>query len=167
MIIQLEYETDKELPVDCLKLSELVGDKVLELENCPYEAEVCLVVTDNEGIREINREFRQIDRATDVLSFPSIPFESPCDYAILEQDESYFDLDSGNLVLGDIMISADKVLSQAEEYGHSVEREFSFLVAHSMLHLLGYDHMTPEEAEVMEKKQNEALSALGIERNAG
>ncbi len=165
MNIQLEYETEKTLPVDCLKLSSLVADKVLELENCPYEAEVCLVITDNEGIHEINRQFRQIDRATDVLSFPSVPFDKPCNYAILEEDDSYFDLDSGNLVLGDIMISAEKVLSQAEEYGHSAEREFSFLVAHSMLHLLGYDHMTPEEAEVMERKQNEVLNALGIERN--
>ena len=78
--------------------------------------------------------------------------------------ESYFDLDTDELLLGDIMISVDKVFAQAEEYGHSVTREFCFLVAHSMLHLLGYDHMTPEEAAVMEAKQAKALDELGITR---
>ena len=82
----------------------------------------------------------------------------------MEEDESYFDLDTDELLLGDIMISVDKVFAQAEEYGHSVTREFCFLVAHSMLHLLGYDHMTPGEAEVMEAKQAKALKELGITR---
>ena len=99
-----------------------------------------------------------------MLSFPMIPFETPGDYDIVEEDESYFDLDTDELLLGDIMISVDKVFAQAEEYGHSVKREFSFLVAHSMLHLLGYDHMTPEEASVMETKQAKALEELGITR---
>ena len=165
MIVQLDYETEKTLPIDCEKLAVMVGDKVLEMEQCPYEAEVSLVITDNEGIYPVNREFRNIDRPTDVLSFPAVPFETPCDYQILEEDDSYFDLDSGNLVLGDIMISSEKVAAQAEEYGHSITREFAFLVAHSVLHLLGYDHMTPEEASVMEQKQTQALHSLGIERN--
>ena len=82
-----------------------------------------------------------------------------------EDDESCFDLDSGELLLGDIMISAERAAAQAEEYGHSVKREFCFLVAHSMLHLLGYDHMTPEEAAVMEAKQEEVLQRLGITRD--
>ena len=99
-----------------------------------------------------------------MLSFPMIPFESPADYGIVEEDESYFDLDTGELLLGDIMISVDKVFAQSEEYGHSITREFCFLVAHSMLHLLGYDHMTPEEAAVMEAKQARALDELGITR---
>ena len=73
----------------------------------------------------------------------------------MEEDESYFDLDTDELLLGDIMISVDKVFTQAEEYGHSVTREFCFLVAHSMLHLLGYDHMTPGEAAVMEDKNRD------------
>ena len=112
----------------------------------------------------MNTEFREIAAPTDVLSFPMIPFETPADYAIVEEDESYFDLDTDELLLGDIMISVDKVFAQAEEYGHSVTREFCFLVAHSMLHLLGYDHMTPEEAVVMENKQRTALDELGITR---
>ena len=165
MTVQLEYETEKTLPIDCEKLAVSVAERVLEMEKCPYEAEVSLVITDNEGIHQVNREFRNIDRPTDVLSFPAVPFETPCDYEILEEDDSYFDLDSGNLVLGDIMISSEKVVSQAEEYGHSITREFAFLVAHSILHLLGYDHMTPEEAEIMEQKQTQALHSLGIERN--
>ena len=165
MTVQLEYETEKTLPIDCEKLAVSVAERVLEMEECPYEAEVSLVITDNEGIHQVNREFRNIDRPTDLLSFPAVPFETPCDYEILEEDDSYFDLDSGNLVLGDIMISSEKVVSQAEEYGHSITREFAFLVAHSILHLLGYDHMTPEEAEIMEQKQTQALHSLGIERN--
>ena len=134
------------------------------MEKCPYEASVNLVVTDNEEIKRVNAEFRDILAPTDVLSFPMIPFSSPADYEILEEDDSLFDMDTGELLLGDIMISAEKVLAQAKEYGHSVKREFCFLVAHSMLHLLGYDHMTPEEAAVMEKKQAAALEELGISR---
>lgn len=92
------------------------------------------------------------------------PFETPADYSVAEDDESCFDLDSGELLLGDIMISAERAAAQAEEYGHSVKREFCFLVAHSMLHLLGYDHMTPEEAADMEARQAKALDELGITR---
>ena len=160
-----EDETGTSFDFDQMDVYRRAVDTVLDLEGCPYEAEVSLVITDNEGIHQVNREFRNIDRPTDVLSFPAVPFETPCDYEILEEDDSYFDLDSGNLVLGDIMISSEKVVSQAEEYGHSITREFAFLVAHSILHLLGYDHMTPEEAEIMEQKQTQALHSLGIERN--
>lgn len=164
MTFQIEYETDLELGIDYAELAHMVADQVLDMENCPYEASVNLVLTDNEEIKRVNTEFRDIARATDVLSFPMIPFETPADYDVVEEDDSYFDLDTDELLLGDIMISVEKVFAQAEEYGHSVKREFCFLIAHSMLHLLGYDHMTPEEAAVMEKKQAEALEALGITR---
>ena len=164
MTIQIEYEAEKELGIDYAALAEQVADEVLAMEECPYDVQVNLVITDNEEIKRVNTEFRGIQAPTDVLSFPMIPFESPADYDIVEEDESYFDLDTDELILGDIMISVDKVFAQAQEYGHSVTREFSFLVAHSMLHLLGYDHMTPEEASVMEKKQAQALDKLGITR---
>lgn len=164
MTFQIEYETDLELGIDYAELAHQVADQVLDMENCPYEASVNLVLTDNEEIKRVNTEFRDIARATDVLSFPMIPFEEPADYSIVEEDDSYFDLDTDELLLGDIMISVEKVFAQAEEYGHSVKREFCFLIAHSILHLLGYDHMTPEEAAVMEKKQAAALDALGITR---
>ena len=123
-----------------------------------------LVITDNEEIKKINQQFRSIGAPTDVLSFPMIPFETPADYSIVKDKDEFFDLDTDELLLGDVMISVDRVYSQAQEYGHSIEREFSFLFAHSMLHLLGYDHMTPEEAAVMEQKQAKALDDLGITR---
>ena len=154
----------KKLDIDYTKLANCVAHKILETEQCPYEASVNLVITDNEEIKEVNAQFRNINAPTDVLSFPMIPFPSPADYSIIEDQDEYFDLDTDELLLGDVMISVDRVYAQAEEYGHSTEREFSFLFAHSMLHLLGYDHMEPEEAAVMEKKQSEALAALGINR---
>ena len=164
MTLQIDYETDREIGIEYEELAKKVVQKVLDMEGCPYDAQVNLILTDNEEIQRVNTEFREIAAPTDVLSFPMIPFETPADYAIVEEDESYFDLDTDELLLGDIMISVDKVFAQAEEYGHSVTREFCFLVAHSMLHLLGYDHMTPEEAVVMENKQRTALDELGITR---
>lgn len=164
MTIQIEYETERELGIEYASLAKEVAEHVLDMEECPYDAQVNLVLTDNEEIKRVNTEFRNIPSATDVLSFPMIPFETPADYEIVEEDESYFDLDTDELLLGDIMISVDKVFAQAEEYGHSVKREFCFLIAHSMLHLLGYDHMVPEEAAVMEAKQAKALEDLGIVR---
>ena len=164
MTLQIDYETDREIGIEYEELAKKVVQKVLDMEGCPYDAQVNLVLTDNEEIQRVNTEFREIAAPTDVLSFPMIPFETPADYAIVEEDQSYFDLDTDELLLGDIMISVDKVFAQAEEYGHSVTREFCFLVAHSMLHLLGSDHMTPEEAVVMENKQRTALDELGITR---
>ena len=164
MTIQIEYEAERELGIDYAALAEQVAGEVLRMEECPYDVQVNLVITDNGEIKKVNTEFRGIQAPTDVLSFPMIPFETPADYDIVEEDESYFDLDTDELILGDIMISVDKVFAQAQEYGHSVTREFSFLVAHSMLHLLGYDHMTPDEASVMEAKQAQALDKLGITR---
>ena len=164
MTIQIDYETDRQLDIDYTALANKVAQQILDSENCPYEASVNLVITDNEEIKRVNAEFRSINAPTDVLSFPMIPFETPADYSVVEDQEEYFDLDTDELLLGDVMISVDRVFSQAEEYGHSTEREFSFLFAHSMLHLLGYDHMEPEEAAVMEAKQAQALKALGINR---
>ncbi len=164
MTVNIEYETERELGIEYAFLAEQVADKVLKMEHCPYDVQINLVLTDNEEIKRVNTEFRNISAPTDVLSFPMIPFEYPAEYEIVEEDESYFDLDTDELLLGDIMISVDKVFAQAEEYGHSITREFCFLVAHSMLHLLGYDHMTPEEAAVMEEKQARALEELNITR---
>ena len=113
----------------------------------------------------MNLEHRQIDRPTDVLSFPMLEYETPGDFSFLEEDgEDCFDPDTGELLLGDIVISADKVMEQAEEYGHSVKREYAFLITHSMLHLMGYDHMMEEDAKEMEYLQEEILKELGIGR---
>ena len=138
MTIQIDYETDRQLDIDYTTLANKVAQQILDSENCPYEASVNLVITDNEEIKRVNAEFRNINAPTDVLSFPMIPFETPADYSVVEDQDEYFDLDTDELLLGDVMISVDRVFSQAEEYGHSTEREFGFLFAHSMLHLLGY-----------------------------
>ena len=136
------------------------------MKQCPYEVQINVVLTDNEGIRELNREFRNIDRETDVLSFPGLEFENPGEFIVGEEQEAdCFDPDTKELILGDIMISVDKVYSQAEEYGHSTKREFAFLIAHSMLHLCGYDHMEEQDAELMEQKQKMILDELGIQRD--
>ena len=160
----MENEGDLELALNYLELAEEVAEAVLDYENCPYESQVELLLTDNEEIRRINQEFLEIDRPTDVLSFPMVDFGSPAEYDFLEEDDSLFDPETGELMLGNIVISKEKVISQAEEYGHSVKREYAFLIAHSMLHLLGYDHMEEEERTVMERKQREILKKLKIER---
>ena len=165
MTFYVENETDRELPFSAEDTVKLVCEAVLEEENCPYEAQINVVLTDNEGIRELNREYRGIDRETDVLSFPNVDFAREGVFEIGEDSEAdYFDPDSGELILGDIMISVDKVFRQAESFGHSARREFAFLVAHSMLHLCGYDHMEEEERLAMEQKQREILEQLGILR---
>lgn len=166
MQLYLENETGITFDFDTEEIAKAVIEKVLEVEACPYETEVNLLITDNEGIREYNASMRDIDKPTDVLSFPGLFFEEPSAFYIPKEEEAdYTNPESGNIILGDIIISADKVLFQAEEYGHSVKREFAFLVAHSMYHLCGYDHMTPEEAVVMEKKQEEILHLLQITRD--
>lgn len=165
MTFYVENETDKELPFSAEDVVKLVCEAVLEAENCPYEVQVNVVLTDNEGIRELNREYRGIDRETDVLSFPNVDFTREGVFEIDEDSEAdYFDPDTGELILGDIMISVDKVFKQAESFGHSARREFAFLVAHSMLHLCGYDHMEEEERLAMEEKQEAILQGLNITR---
>lgn len=165
MTIYLENETEVQFDFDLNKTAESVVEKVLETENCPYEATVNILLTDNGGIRQFNRDFREIDSPTDVLSFPNIAYESPADFRHVEDMAAdCFEPDTGELMLGDIIISVDRVKEQATAYGHSERREYAFLIAHSMLHLLGYDHMTKEEAAVMEDKQEKALQALHITR---
>ena len=164
MTLIFEEEGDLKLPICCLELAETVINATLDYEKCPYEAEVSLLLTMNEEIREMNANFRQIDRATDVLSFPLVSYETPGDFAFLEDAFDCFHPESGELMLGDIVISKEKVMAQAKEYGHSIEREYAFLVTHSMLHLFGYDHMEEAERSVMEQKQKEILEKLQILR---
>ena len=166
MTVYLENESEMIFPFDPLEIAAAVAEEVLDMENCPYESEINVLITDNEGIQMYNREYRGIDKETDVLSFPNVPFEVPADFDIVDQMEAdCFQPDSGELILGDIILSCDRIREQAENYGHSIRREFAFLVAHSMLHLCGYDHMEPEEAAVMEAKQNQVLEKLGITRD--
>lgn len=165
MTFYAENETTYSFDFDWEAIFHQVALEVLDTQNCPYEAEINLLLTDNNGIQEFNRTNRNIDAPTDVLSFPNIEYDVPADFQIAEEFEAdYFDPDSGELILGDIIISVDKIQQQALEYGHSEKREFAFLVAHSMLHLCGYDHMTPEEEQEMIEKQELVLNNLGITR---
>ncbi|MGN0158046.1 MAG: rRNA maturation RNase YbeY [Brotaphodocola sp.] len=165
MTINIEYETDKKLDIPYEKIIHDIVPAALEYEACPYESEINVILTDNAAIQEINREQRQIDAPTDVLSFPMVDFEEESNFDHVEDAaEDYFNPETGELMLGDIVISVEKVAEQAENYGHSQERELAFLVAHSMLHLCGYDHMDDAEREVMEKKQREILDQEGYHR---
>ena len=166
MTFYAENETSFEFDFDWEAVYQEVALAVLDSEGCPYETEVNLLLTDNEGIHEFNKETRNIDAPTDVLSYPNVEYDVPGNFEIAEEQEAgCFNPDSGELILGDIIISVDKVIAQANEYGHSPKREFAFLVAHSMLHLSGYDHMTPEEEQEMIKKQELVLNTLGITRD--
>ena len=165
MSLFIEEEGNTVLPFDTEATARLVVDAALEYAECPYEAEVNLLLTENEEIHEMNLEQREIDRATDVLSFPMIEYETPGDFSVIDEETGEaFNPETGELMLGDIVISKEKVLSQAEEYGHSPRREYAFLIAHSMLHLFGYDHMVDEERIVMEAKQREIMEIVGIPR---
>ena len=165
MTLNIEKEYGLDLGLDYEETARLVIDQVLDEEGCPYEAEVNLLLTSDEEIHRINLEYREVDRPTDVLSFPQVEYDAPSDFSWAEEHEiECFHPDTGELILGDIIISLDKVSEQAEKYNHGRKREYAFLIAHSMLHLLGYDHMTEEEAKEMEEKQSAILMHLGITR---
>ena len=159
MDISFLNEQDKFDITDKLKeLITLAAKTALDYMGFDRDAEISVMFTDNDGIRVLNAQHRGIDRATDVLSFPMLEYDD---------DGEMFD-DPGDiedeLCLGDIVISLERAAEQAEEYGHSFEREVGFLTVHSMLHLLGYDHMTEEEEKEMFGFQKEILTEMGLER---
>lgn len=156
-----ENEQDKiEISDDLVNTLKTCMEKTLEYETFTDDVEVSLTITDNAGIHEQNLAVRGIDRPTDVLSFPLLECDEDGTLIIYEED-----ILDGSVCLGDIMISAEKAVSQAEEYGHSSLREFAFLTVHSMLHLLGYDHEKGEmEEKEMFKKQEDILRLLDITR---
>ena len=119
----------------------------------------------NHEIQKMNREYRGIDAPTDVLSFPMLEFTVPSDFSHVEEAfEDCFNPESGELMLGDIILSVDKIREQAESYGHSQTRELAFFFFFSMLHLCGYDHMEEGEREEMEERQREILLSKGYKR---
>ncbi len=166
MTIHIEKETETALDFDSGPVIRKVVLAALDHENCPYEVELNVILTTDEEIAAINREYRGVSGPTDVLSFPMIEFREPGNFDMLEECSAadYFNPETGELVLGDIVISVDRVIAQAESFGHSQARELGFLTAHSMLHLFGYDHETPDEAAVMESGQEEILGGLGLKR---
>ena len=158
----IENEQDKESWTG--ELEELVMSvckRALDSEECNFDAQISLTLVDNEAIKEINNEQRGIDRATDVLSFPMLEFDENGD--CLDAD---YEMDGDFVILGDIVISMERAREQSIEYGHNFKREIAFLVAHSMLHLLGYDHVDdPEGEKIMFEKQENILTSLGITRD--
>jgi probable rRNA maturation factor len=157
---QIILETEVDCPDDVQQLLERVINAALEAEGVELPCEINVLLTDNEGIHQVNLDMRGVDRPTDVLSFPMFdlqPGDKPG-----EEDE---DPDTRLVPLGDMCISLERAQAQAEEYGHSVQRELSYLAVHSVLHLLGYDHMDegPMKKQ-MRQREEDILGTLGIVR---
>ncbi len=164
MTLLFEEEVAVPFAFDYRQIAKDVIEESLSEEGFPYEVEIGLTLTDDDTIQQVNQEFREIDCATDVLSFPMVEYKKAGDFRYLEDMEDIFHPETGEVMLGDIMISTEHVLAQAKEYGHSEKREFAFLIAHSMLHLMGYDHIENAEASLMEEKQSTILDKLNITR---
>lgn len=164
MTVVVENESGQEFDFPYVQLAEDVVNAAMDAENFPYEAEVNVLLVNREEIHRINLEQRQIDAPTDVLSFPLIAYPAAGDFSKVEEDSDNFNPDTGEALLGDIILCVDKIKEQAAEYGHSERREYAFLILHSMLHLFGYDHMTEQEAAIMEQKQRNILEDMQILR---
>ena len=145
---------------------ENVINFALKEEEVSVDCEISMLFVDNEEIREINNETRGIDRATDVLSFPMLDYQDKKVFKEMYKDNN-FDItfmDGEELVLGDIVLSLERTLEQSREYNHSFERESCYLVVHSVLHLLGYDHMEEDDKKIMRKREEDILGKLYITR---
>ena len=157
MKLKIYFENDQEKHSIHYKLKMLIRHTILETldyEGMENDAEVSVTFVDDEGIRELNKKFRGMDKPTDVLSFPLLDYEG-------ESEEPFFDELCHNL--GDIVISLERAMAQANEFGHSFEREVAFLTAHSMLHLLAYDHELSDEDDAdMRARQNDIMERLGL-----
>ena len=166
MTFYVENETEENFEFDVNKLIADLVNETIDCEKVPFkDISLNVTFTDDETIATVNKEFREIDKSTDVLSFPAVDFSKPADFSnIKPNDPLYFDQDTGELILGDIMISLEHAHKQALEYNHSFKREIAFLITHSLLHLLGYDHMVDSERTVMEAKQEAILNNLGLTR---
>jgi len=166
MSVIIENENDYSFDFDYEDVIKSVIKEALNYVKCPYDCEVNVLITSPLEVQSINKEYRGIDKTTDVLSFPMLEYNEPANFdVVLGNEEDCVDPDTGELNLGDIVLNYEKIFSQATEYGHSQKRELAFLVAHSMFHLFGYDHETDEERVVMEEKQEEVLAKLGITRD--
>ena len=157
MSLRIYFENEQEKLPLTYKMKMLVREAIeatLDFEDFRNVCEVSVTFTDNEGIHELNKKFRGVDKPTDVLSFPLFDYEG-------ESEEPPIDEIINNL--GDIVISLERAQEQAEEFGHSFERETAFLCVHSMLHLLGYDHERSEEEDAeMRAKQREIMELMGL-----
>lgn len=159
---QNKIEVNEEL----INIINEVCEKALKAEevNIPYQ--ISLLFVDNEEIRDINRETRGIDKVTDVLSFPMLDYPKDKVFKEVYKETKFNEiyLDGEELVLGDMVLSLERAKEQSIEYNHSFNREVCYLVVHSILHLLGYDHMEDEEKKRMRKREEEILGDLNITR---
>lgn len=164
--MNLEFDDElRQLDADARALMQRCADAAQETEGVEEPLYVFISVVDDEAIRVVNREQRGKDVSTDVLSFPTVNYpagKTARDCARLVRRE--YDPELGACVLGDIMISMDHVRAQAEQYGHSVQRESGYLITHGMFHLMGYDHMTDEDKPVMRAMEERALASIGLTR---
>lgn len=158
-MVDLLLECEVKIPQEQIDMIKTAAETVLTFEKHGFDAEISVILTDNDGIKTFNREYRNIDSSTDVLSFPLYEFETPSVF-----NDKELSLENGAVVLGDIIISLEKIISQAKEYGHSFERELSYMTVHSMLHLLGYDHMTDKDKTLMRNKEDEIMKILDLNR---
>ncbi|GAA0122195.1 MAG: rRNA maturation RNase YbeY [Clostridium argentinense] len=158
---------------DKIEITEELEKKIVEIieytlkeEGVNIPSEISIIFIDNEEIRVINKEQRDIDKITDVLSFPMLDYEEGKVFKdmYLDYEFDFCDLNEGNLVLGDMALSLEKALEQSEEYGHSFIREVMYLVVHSILHLLGYDHIDENDKILMRKREEEILNKFNINR---
>ena len=162
MTLNFESEYEKELPFDAREVAEKVFTFTMDYLGCPYEAEVSLLLTDDETIHQINKEQRDIDRATDVLSFPMFQFTPG---QVPEDVQEDIDPQTGLLPLGDMAISLERARDQAKRFGNSLRRETGYLTIHSILHLLGYDHMDEGEMKRQMRTREEIIAGqLGLQR---
>lgn len=154
-------QNKKEVTLELEKMIKTAIESTLELENIKVETEVSMILIDNAEIHELNKQFRSVDRPTDVLSFPQLEGE---DFNMAINDDTALDIDEEAVMLGDIALSLERADEQASEYGHSFEREVAYLTVHSMLHLLGYDHMEDEEKKIMREKEEKVMDIIGLSR---
>lgn len=157
----IEIFDDIESGLDC-ELIKKVFEEVRKEFSLPQNVYVELTVADGETIREVNKEYRNVDRVTDVLSFPALEVTLPFDIKDYPDD---IDMSTGELMLGEIMLCYDKAVEQSKEYGHSIERESAYLVLHGLLHLMGFDHIEDDDKAIMREKEEKILNKLGITRD--
>ena len=156
MVIYANEQDKFEITKELTDRIESCIEGTLNIHGIEDETEISVMFTDNAGIRVINNETRGVDKETDVLSFPQYSFDA---LGVIEKEAGY-----PLIVLGDIVLSLEKAFAQSKEYGHTFEREIGYLTVHSMLHLLGYDHIEDEDKLIMRKKEEEILEKIGLVR---
>lgn len=168
LIINIYNHCISKFDFDEYKVSRKIIEEVLRVEKINTSISVNISIVGDRKIRSLNKNSRSIDKVTDVLSFPNISFKKPSDIKSIAKSKKEqslsFDYETNSYFLGDIVICNNKVIEQSKKYNHSVKREYSFLLAHSMLHLLGYDHMVIKDENTMIEKQNKVLNNLKIFR---